>query len=86
MDDRTSRWLPMPFDKSQKHNYVRHARPPVRALNIQLVKLSGNAARGADQKSFWAFMKTVAAKYVDRGVRFAGNDLGTHFATRYARR
>jgi hypothetical protein len=33
------------------------------------------------QKSFSEFMKTVAAKYVDRGVHMAVSNLGTRFAT-----
>jgi hypothetical protein len=50
------------------------------ALNVPLVKLQRTLPRGADQKGLSAFMKTVAAKYVDHEVNIAVNNLDMHFA------
>jgi hypothetical protein len=67
--DRTQPLLPLTFDKTEKrtHDYVRHGTVNLfGALEVATVKVTGECYPRRGSEEFLAFMKTVAAQYVDR--------------------
>jgi DDE superfamily endonuclease len=63
--------LPMTFDKTEKrtHDYVRHGTVNLfGALDVATGKVTGECYPRCGSEEFLAFMKTVAAQYVDREV------------------
>jgi DDE superfamily endonuclease len=81
--DRTQPLLPLTFDKTEKrtHDYVRHGTVNLfGALEVATGKVTGECYPRRGSEKFLAFMKTVAAQYVDREVHVVVDNLGTHFA------
>ena len=80
--DRTQPLLPMTFDKTEKrtHDYVRHGTVNLfGALDVATGEVTGECYPRRGSEEFLAFMKTVAAKYVDRELHVVVDSLGTHF-------
>jgi hypothetical protein len=80
--DRTQPLLPMTFDKTEKRtrDYVRHGTINLfGALDVATGEVTDECYPRRGSKEFLSFMKTVAAKYVDRELHVAVDNLGTHF-------
>jgi hypothetical protein len=80
--DRTQPLLPMTFDKTEKrtHDYVRHGTVNLfGALDVATGKVTGECYPRRGSQEFVAFMKTVAAKYVDHEIHVVVDNLGTRF-------
>jgi transposase len=80
--DRTQPLLPMTFDRTEKrtHDYVRHGTVNLfGALDVATGKVTGECYPRRGSEEFLAFMKTIAAQYVDCEVHVVVDNLGTHF-------
>jgi hypothetical protein len=80
--DRTQPLLPMTFDKTEKrtHDYVRHGTANlVGALEVATGEVTGECYPRRGSAEFLSFMKTVAAKYIDRELHVVVDSLGAHF-------
>jgi transposase len=63
-------------------DYVRHGTVNLfGALDVATGEVTGEYYPRRGSEEFLAFMKTVAAKYVDRELHVVVNNLGTHFTT-----